>query len=160
MKLAAETYCDQCGRTDEDIGSCGRSVTRCPDPTPLDPAKVAIISYERGTKTVAIPVSRLLRGKLGDFARVITVDDPSAKLLFPEEPVSASDPELEAALRDVAQLSGQVREAREAARFEASRVDDLAAQLRTSEEQREKIAGELEKALTEKALAPSKPPKK
>ena len=170
--LPALTFCDQCGRTDDDIGQCGRSVTACAVPLPIDPTRIAVISYDSGSKTVAIPVDRLLRGKLGDFARVITVDDPTARLLYPEADARELDRLLNANAHEIANLTierdslrHQVGQLAETNKGYATETDELKAALKASEEARDSCSAQLASALERldrgaTGPGPAKPAKK
>lgn len=91
------TYCPACGRTDDEIGKCGRGITPCPDPVAVDPTKQAVLNCGPCGRTVVIPVSRIMRGKMGDFSRECSVSECAATLLFPSTPAPA--PQEETSLR-------------------------------------------------------------
>lgn len=80
--------CARCYRAGPDLGNCGDFAIGCPQPRPTNPLTDVVIRCDQCDITRAVPVERIMQGKIKAITGRCTVDRCKAIIIRPAAPNS------------------------------------------------------------------------
>lgn len=81
--------CGRCYRAGDDIGHCGSHTTGCPPAKTVDPIRDVVLSCEQCGILRAIPVERIMQGKIKALTGRCKTDRCKAVIVRPAAPLKA-----------------------------------------------------------------------
>lgn len=82
-------YCPKHYTAGSSLGDCQVGIVPCPDPEPVDPAKVVEISCGLCDKKLAVPIADIMKKKLSGLGNCVS-DQCAATIVLPEPPAKAT----------------------------------------------------------------------
>lgn len=73
--------CPRCFKTDAEIGNCGNHAVGCPTPRLVNEATDVVVSCQLCNLTVAVPVEKIMQGKIRSMSGKCLSDRCKAILL-------------------------------------------------------------------------------